>query len=220
MARPRKEIEGIALVAVGAFSPGALTPGWLAAHNLLAREVAESAEVLVVTGDITQFQTDQLLVQVTQERIEITTTQSPYEAARDLMLGALSLSGSPPLKGVGINLRGHYRFKDEEAWHAAGHLIVPQDFWDDFLDDPGMRGIQMQGKRSDGYPGSLNVRMEPSVMVHPGIYVSVNSHFELDPKKPESMDSAVSILTEHFSDDLKSSGALIEGVLDNIAASL
>ena len=217
MSSYRKEIEGVAIVLAGAFSPAAYTPGWFAAHKLLSTDDADAADIKVVTNDVAQFQTDQLLVQVTPDFIEISTSQSPYEAARDLMLGALSIAVSPPLRGLGFSLRRHYQVDDEDAWHDAGHAIVPQDFWNSDLTDPSMRRVQMQGKRNDDFPGAINLQLEPSVRITNGIYVSVNSHFELDPEEPSSLDTAVEVLESRFESELSNAMKLLDMLLEQIA---
>lgn len=217
MSSYRIETEGISLVVAGAFSPASYTPGWFAAHKLLSAGDAEAADVKVVTNDVSQFQTDQLIVQVTSQQIEINTSQSPYEAARDLMLGALSLAGSPPLRALGFNLRRHYQVEDVEAWHRAGHAIVPQEFWNDLLEDPGMRRVQMQGKREDGLEGNINVQLEPSVKITNGIYVSVNSHFELNSEEPGSLDLAIELLETRFESELAEAMRLTDRLVEQIA---
>jgi hypothetical protein len=47
-----------------------------------------------------------------------------------------------------------------------------------------MRSLTIEALRDDDTPGYIRVQVEPSVRVHPGLYVSVNDHFELQDHVP------------------------------------
>ena len=59
-----------------------------------------------------------------------------------------------------------------------------------------MRSVLIEGRREDTYRGHVQVRVEPSVHVSPGIYISVNDHFELasDPQAPTDATEAINVL--------------------------
>jgi hypothetical protein len=64
------------------------------------------------------------------------------------------------------------------AWHGIGHLLAPKDPWLAIMEQPGLRSMTMQGFRKDGGGGILHVKIEPSGLVRPGLYIQVNEEFK------------------------------------------
>ena len=75
----------------------------------------------------------------------------------------------------------------------------------------------MQGKREDGLEGNINVQLEPSVKITNGIYVSVNSHFELNSEEPGSLDLAIELLGTRFESELAEAMRLTDRLVEQIA---
>lgn len=64
-------------------------------------------------------------------------------------------------------------------------------------------GLAMQGLRTDNYQGYINVKVEPSRRVRPGIYVQVNDHFEArDYNASQGADQMVDTLISVWSESL------------------
>ncbi len=82
-------------------------------------------------------------------------------------------------------------------WHSLGQRLVPRDNWDAVLEKPGMLDVQVRGVRPDDSAGSINVTVQPSVQVQPGLFVAVNDEFHLTSEgKAQSGAEAVTLLSE------------------------
>ena len=66
------------------------------------------------------------------------------------------------MTALGLNRSLHIDLVDEAKWHALGHLVAPKGPWAGILEKPGMRTVLMEGQRTDGAPGRMFFRVEPS----------------------------------------------------------
>lgn len=155
-----------------------------------------SAKLEILHREIVSFSTEWFRLEVLPERVLLSTTQGQYyEPMRDLALGTFRILRHTPITKMGINRDFHFRMPSEEAWHAIGHRLAPKDAWKDVLLEPGMASLSMQGRRPDQHQGAINVKVEPSNRVKPGVFISVNDHYEpTDVKDVKSVQGADSIL--------------------------
>jgi hypothetical protein len=180
MGQPTIEIEGLSIVLLGSFNPQIFQPAWFAAEDLIRKEEAEAAKIEIIHPEIVSFAMEWLRLQVTQERFAVSTANSPsYEPLRDLVLGTFQLLQHTPVRQMGLNRDLHFRMASEEAWHAFGHRLAPKEPWTGLLDQPGLRRLVIQGARPDDFTGYIQVSVEPSRRVHPGVYVGINDHYEV-----------------------------------------
>jgi hypothetical protein len=49
-----------------------------------------------------------------------------------------------------------------------------------------MQNLTIKAKRLDEKPGVINVTVEPSLLVNPGLYVKTNTHFDVPVELQES----------------------------------
>jgi hypothetical protein len=174
-------LEGHTLVVRGLFNPAILQPMWFAKHNLIRSHEAETAEIVLINPDISNFSTDWFQLQVTQQHFQISTVQvAYYEALRDLVAGTFKLLEHTPLSQIGINFHYHFNLESEDAWHSLGNMLAPKEFWSHLLQSPGMRTLTIEGQRPDDEKGFIRATVEPSVQIRQGVYVSINDHFELE----------------------------------------
>lgn len=193
MTSPKLEIDGHSIVFLGSFNPQIFQPAWFSNQNLIRKEEAETAKIEIIHREVVTFSTDWFRLEVTPERIILSTNQSQYyEPLRDIVLGTFRILHHTPIAKMGLNRDHHFLMASEEAWHAIGHKLAPKDPWCSILEKPGMASLTMQGKRPDQYKGAINVRVEPSGRVKPGVFVLVNDHFEL--KEEESLQGAEKFL--------------------------
>lgn len=179
------QIQGVTVVLLGDFNPKIFQPAWFSAEGLIRDKEAEKAEIEIIHSDVVSFTLDWLRFQVTPERLLAATTQEPYyEPLRDLILGTFSLLRHTPIDKMGINREMHFRLSSEESWHTFGHRLAPKTIWNGILHEPGMRSLTMEGKRQDDYKGCIRAQVEPSVRVHPGVYIKVNDHYEVEDQHP------------------------------------
>jgi len=212
-----KEIESISLVLVGDFNPKIFQPAWFAAQELIRAKESEQAEVQIITPEVTSFKLgDWLDLQVTRERFTASTSQEAYfEILRDLVLGTFILLHHSPVRAIGLNYLVHHRVRSEEDMHSFGYSWVPKENWDGILENPGMRSLVVQGKRSDGYNGYIQIHSEPSQKVKPGIFFAVNDHFVITKPDSEQMGclEAIEILRSKWQESLEHSRSMVDKLL-------
>lgn len=213
------EVEGISVVFIGSFNPRIFHPSWFAKQGLIQEEEAERAvnPEMVITADVAIFSIGWLRVQVQAERLEMATTQPPYyEALRDLIVGTFKVLRHTPIRMFGIHRMAHHRSADHEQWHTVGHALAPKQIWESVLHQPGLHSLVIQGKRDDGYVGAINVTVEPSIKVTPGIYFDVNDHYQSDlHEQPFTADRAIAVISERWNDSLEHARLIAEHVLSS-----
>jgi hypothetical protein len=182
MTTRKPDISSLSVVLIGDFNPKIFQPAWFSAEGLIGKSEAESANILTIHPEICIFQLEWLQLEVTRYRFIVETSQEPYfEVLRDLVFGTFELLSHTPLYQLGVNLNAHYKTKNEDEWHAFGHLLTPKDIWNEVLDHPGMSSITIEGDPNrDGFKGKTNVKVEPSKKVHPGVYFNINNHYEVE----------------------------------------
>ncbi|MBN1875907.1 MAG: hypothetical protein JXA33_16915 [Anaerolineae bacterium] len=199
--RPQLEVQGTSIVLRGQFNPAMFHPAWFAAQNLIRQQEAEAADVKIIHTDLALFDVEWLQVSIIKDRFMVATIQQAYyEALRDLVVGAFTLFNHTPLRVIGINREFHYALASEKAWHAVGDRLAPKQYWNDFLNKPGMKSLTIQDVRPDALPGYVNIKVEPSPRIRFGIYVDINDHYVLSasPEGAQTTDEAIEILTQHW----------------------
>lgn len=172
------EREGVTAVLLGNFNPAIFQPSWLAARGLITLSEAEAAKVDVVSGELSAFSVDWLTIQVTADRFQAVSADVAHsEPLRDMVVGIFTILEHTPLTSLGINRQMHYRVPSEASWHEFGHLLAPKAAWSGILSAPGLRTLIIEGTRAES-PAKMRLKVEPSVKVHPGVYIEVNEHHE------------------------------------------
>lgn len=216
MSQPKPDLSGLNIVLVGSFNPQIFQPAWFAAENLIRKEEGEAAKIELVHAEFVSFTLDWLQLQVTRDRfIASTTKESHHEALRDFVMGTFRLLSHTPIKQMGLNLDLHFLMKSEDEWHAFGHRLAPKEPWAGILEKPGMRSLHMQGVRPDKFKGYILVRAEPSVRIQPGVFVSVNDHYEVDdPNSSQGCNEIMNILTQGWQLSLRHSKEIVFSLLE------
>ena len=201
MSLPKIASEGISIVLVGSFNPGIFQPAWFAAQDLIRSEEADEAEIELVRPEISAFRLEWLHMQVLHERFIATTDRTAsFEVLRDFVVGTFSVLEHTPVTKLGLNYDRHFEMKSEEAWHKLGRRLAPRSHWEQGLKEPGLRSMTMQGVRPDELGGAIFVKVEPSVKVKFGVYVSLNDHYELGQADEglASAETATQLIQEHW----------------------
>lgn len=181
------KVESAAIVLLGSFNPKIFHPSWLASENMVTKQEAESAEVSVVHPEVTAFTMNKIQYEVTRDRFVIQSTYSPsFNVMKDLVLGMFGLLHYTPVHALGLNREFHFLLQSEDAWHSLGHKVAPKDIWVGILEKPGTRKLIVEGIRSDGREGCVRIEFAPSARIHPGLFFSVNDHFQLASKDAAS----------------------------------
>lgn len=196
MGAERAKIKGFSIVLLGDFNPKIFQPAWFSAQRLIRERECETADIRIVHNEVVDFALEWCQLQVTRDRFVAQSDQEPYEAVRDLVLGAFKLLSHTPVTKMGINTEAHFRVESEKAWHAFGHRLTPKEVWNEIMSSPGMRSITVEeSQRRDGRKGYVRVTVEPSVRVIPGVFFRVNDHYEASRDLPGCAEM-ISILEE------------------------
>lgn len=213
--KPTRELEGLEIVIVGSMNPPIFHPEWFARQQLVQQSEAEKATIDVVSPDVASFSLGWARVQVVREYISFSTNQAQhYELLRDLVAGTFNYLKFTPLSQFGINMAGHFRFEKREQWPALAKQLAPTKIWDGALTEPRMLSLNMQGAREDGHDGNVNVTIEQSVRVNPGLYIRVNDHFDLQQTGDESSaEKVIRVLSSEFPQSIKRYKTISEAIL-------
>lgn len=219
MKEKRPKIQTHNIVLLGDFNPKILHPTWFAAQGLIREQEAEVAELVICHPEILIFSLDWLALEVSRDRFKAETVkESHYEAIRDLVKGTLDLLHHTPIRAIGINKLLHFEMESEEQWHNVGHKLAPKDVWDGILTKPGMRTLTMEGiKQEEGVMGYIRITVEPSVKVHPGVYININDHFKIKENQTgQSSNEAISILENRWNASLKRCDKVVSMLLEKL----
>jgi hypothetical protein len=210
---PVPEIASQTIVLRGAFNPSIFQPAWFSGQGILPAPEADDATIQVITPDVTIFSTALFELQATRDQFLVSTTRAPSPRMLcDLVLGTFQRLSHTPVSQLGINTDSHFRMPSREEWDELGVKLVPREHWT-FLKQPGMRILQIQALRKDERAGAVNVRVEPSIRIMPGVYVQVNDHYMLsESPSPKGCADAMTVLTEQWDDSIEQSSDIIEGV--------
>jgi hypothetical protein len=195
-------IETVSIVLLGLFQIDEFEPS-----NLLRLESIEARELEV--GKIKLRLPDAYVIQypslhVTAERNKVQLTSTPeepvFERVKEFFLAFFTTSKGHSASALGINFDFHRRISETEIWHTIGHRLVPKDAWRTALklQEPGLMSVVVEGKRDDGEAGSVRVRVEPSGVLQPGVYLQINDHFDL--KTEAGLDDALRIVNARWRD--------------------
>lgn len=209
------EIEGHSIVLLGSFNPQIFQPSWFATEELVRKEEADNAKIEVVHREIVSFTTESFRLEVLPERVLFSTTQIHYyEPLRDLAMGTFRVLRHTPVQKMGINRDFQFRMESEEAWHSIGDRLAPKQPWNSLLEQPGLKGLSMQGARPGKYKGAIIVRVEPSTKIKPGVFITINDHYDLDSESGHGADLMLEALNESWKVSLDRSLKIAEGIVE------
>ncbi len=200
------EITGKTIVLIGDFNPAIFYPVWFANEGLIRKKEAEKAEIHVVHPDVCSFTLEWLNFYVSRTQLSLETMQEQYEEVlRDLTLSTFKILRYTPIIKMGINTQSHWRINTTEKWHEIGHKLAPKNMWNKLFKNPGLRKLTIQeSPREDGLKGHIQVNVEPSTHINPGLFFSINDHFEIaDETTKSGSDEIMDILDKSWNDSCK-----------------
>ncbi len=222
------EIFGSVVVVLGAFNPAILTPDWLEHHKLIGNEDADKARqgALVVTRQISRFETDWFVLQVTDEQFSVTSNGPLAPAIKDLAVGALSLLPHTPVRALGVNFFAHYKMTTMEEYHKVGDVLAPKDVWDRLFpgeeQSAGLLDLTIviePAKRGDRpkTPDKKRLTVQPSAKVPFGMFLSYNDHHELpaDGTQKPTIEWCIKTIEEQWQPIWEDSKRVFEGVINH-----
>jgi hypothetical protein len=208
------ERDSASIVLVGNLNPAIFQPAWFTAMGIL-RPTAKP-QVEVVSQAVTSFSTDEFRLIVEAERFTITSTgEDGIELILDIVVGAFQHLPHTPISQLGINRHMHFRAPTVETWHMVGHRAAPKEIWKELVSEPGLRSLTMSCRRPDGKGGQLRVTIQPSVVIHPGVFVDVNEHYD---RKDVPTLETMKTLQESFRPSMDFSRSLAADLLDKFTS--
>jgi hypothetical protein len=179
------DLIGTSIVLIGPFDPKSIQPANLASNGLLsdADVVQLRYDVLAPEITIAQLPWMQLIIEPNKLTASSTIQNPIAEPMRDFVFSFCDTGAIKRFTALGINHDIHFAVSSQEVWHKIGHALVPKDnLWRKLTREPGTLSVAIRGQRDDDLPGSVTVKVEPSVRIHPGAYIQVNDHFDADEK--------------------------------------
>lgn len=187
-----KEIFTSSIVAVGDFNPVIFTPDWLERNNLIGDGDAMEARdgnqgrKLLISHQITTFATEWFVIQVLENQFSLTSKGVLTPAFKDLATAIFQLLPQTPVKAVGLNFNGHFKFSDAKEYHSVGDVLAPKDIWSKLYPDltVGMEQLTIlfqQGTRENPAENKdeKRVTVKPSGNFKHGISLLLNDHYEV-----------------------------------------
>lgn len=209
------------IVMNGSFNPSIFHPVWFEKNGLIPSTETENAQIDTISNDIAIFTMSWVRIEVIAERfIAKTTDESKFGPLRDLVLGTFRLLEFTPCYQLGLNRTIHFKFPNEDSWHAVGHALAPKKHWEKYLNHPGMKTLTIEAKRPDDYDGTINITVRP-VLTHPLpvrewiAEVSVNDHYDLG--ENETVVKACSIIDSQWSNSFTKAIDIANGIIQDTA---
>ncbi|HME08770.1 MAG TPA: hypothetical protein VKG25_17060, partial [Bryobacteraceae bacterium] len=172
------EKEGASIFLAGSFNPAIFQPHWLGSQGLIRPEEAENAAIGIIGSQVADFQTDWFRMQVLQNRFTVQCLDATYYGPiKDLVAGIFSLLRHTPVSRLGMSRYFHFQMDSLEIWHEVGHELAPKEIWRPLIQAPGLRSMTIEGRRSEMEDGTVFVKVEPSSLVQPGVFVEVIEDF-------------------------------------------
>lgn len=182
------------------------TPLWLLNHDLLNEAEAETAEVHVISPQITRYDIgDWGKVDIRNNRLVISTiSESHHEVVKDIVASLITAVDGNELNYFGINFTYHLA-ANEEQYLNIGKILAPFENWNNILDNVKMERVEMvQEDRADDYKGKIRIRVQPSGLVEDfGVEFRINNHFERSGKAEDSSAEFISILNNVWNESHK-----------------
>ncbi|MCP4348071.1 MAG: hypothetical protein GY795_21425 [Desulfobacterales bacterium] len=152
---------------------------------------------LIVTHDYSNLNFQSLKIEVHQERFDCKAyDRKNFSLIKEVTLKIFSLLEHTPVKGVGINFEGHWRFEDD-ALTILKNLFGKKNktFEDIFGESYNISGRIM----SETEDCQLRIDINKSKVFDNSIFFTANFHRDIDTKRSED---ALKIINIHYDNDL------------------
>jgi hypothetical protein len=172
-------LAGPSIVLRGRFNAAIFQPAWMAANKLIRDEEATAAKSFVAFENFLTFRTEWFRLQVTDDRFDVAGLKGGHEAPlRDLVLGIFALLEHTPLGQMGLNYHTHERLDRDEDWARIERRLFDSSPLDTVLPASRLTSATFSGNHADAPRARIQVKVEPSAQIRPGLYVSTNEHYE------------------------------------------
>ena len=202
------------IVVLGKFNPAIFHPAWFARYKLARDNEMLEAKVRYVDNNLMQFSVDWFQLRVTGNQFFISSTDpSNFLALRDLVRGTFELLLHTPMHELGFNRVHKYRFESEDEWHSLGHTLAPKDRWNLFMQDTGLRVMQIEGKREDSLAEKVFVKLGTAETST--VFVHTNYHYRLENPEGESTTKLSFLLANEWDPFLLNTSKIPDQIIDD-----
>ena len=127
----RPEFTTVTQVLTGVFDPDTFSPAALADQKAISRKDAAIAKFKTLApGTLIHFELLWGEILVTNDRVQVSTTEAPYVRVCDFAIKALSDRASEPhVKAFGINVESHFDVGSVKARDDIGVKLAPPEAW-------------------------------------------------------------------------------------------
>ena len=205
VAMPDAELHAAQIVVRGDFNPAIFQPAWHAHHNLLPTSEAEGADVAVVHKELTRFTAGWMQLNVNQGAYIIETDDAAkFFPLRDLAIGTFRILSETPIKAFGFNDMRHVKLPSRKALDDVGHYFAPKTTWKNFLTEPGLRSMLVEGGRPEKEGVRIQIRLEPSIKVRDGLFIQVNQHYTVEKAEERPSSDKMTEMLQKLKEDWES----------------
>ena len=189
----KAEIFTSVIVVLGDFNPAIFTPDWFERNNLIgegdatvAREGGTGKQPLI-SRQVSNFETEWFTLQVLDSQLSLTSRNVLNPAFKDLTVGIFQLLSQTPVRAIGLNFIGHFKFNTMENLHKVGDTFAPKNIWNTLYPDNFYTGLEkltiriQNGSRESGPVNNdeKRITLERSNNFKYGIALSINDHHDL-----------------------------------------
>jgi hypothetical protein len=209
------DLVGTSIVIVSAFDPMLLQPANLASNGLLAESDLAQLRYDILAPELSVLRLPWMQVILEPTKLSaLSTPENPMaEPVRDFVFGLLDTLKIKHVTAVGFNHDTHFAVPSEEAWHKIGHLLAPKEaIWRKVLKDPGTLSLSIRGRRDDDLGGQVNVKVEPSLRIHPGIYINVNDHLTAGNGPRDTPEQLIDVAGENWGGSKRRSDEVVAAI--------
>lgn len=186
------DILSSSIIVVGDFNPAIFSPEWLERNKLIGEGDAVSAREgthgrkLLVSHQVATFGSDWFELQVLENQFSLTSIGVLSPAFRDLAVGIFQLVSHTPVRAVGLNFIGHFKFATQEQLHEIGDKFAPKEIWNSLYEDEfaGLEELTIRLQRGSrdkavDTKDEKRITLRPSRSFKYGISLSINDHHDV-----------------------------------------
>jgi hypothetical protein len=224
---PSQEPEqwAASIVLRGSFNPLIFQPGWLKDKGLVSTEALDHAvtngTVDIIRPDVVQYRISRMTIQVRKDLLMVETAEDPVITVSDLVVGCFNELPETPITMSGMNYHCHFRATMEQM-DKIGDVIAPKDNWKLLFGDDavstlrgGLRSLVMREPGENPDTDYLDVKIEPSNLLKPGVFIHINDHHQLLPDDEVGGAAAiVSRVRDNFEASVKRSIQLAQKIME------
>lgn len=225
------------IVLLGKFNPDDFRIERLSKERVISdSDTANGSYVALAGGSVTHFKIPWAEVLVTEDRIQVTTSEVPYVRICDFVEKAMrEVARVPEVKAFGINYECHIDLGTMQARDALGTKLAPPQAWgkwggqigESMNGEPELHGGMMLLRmrkpfRSDGVSGWLDIAVAPSSRIpgNRGVAFRTNHHHALNgdegDAKANQADGGrilLGVLAKTFDSSIENAEAIIQETL-------